>query len=106
MRLLLDESVPRRLRDHLEGHEVSTVRDEGWQSKDNGDLLELAGGRFDVLVTADQNLRHQQNLQKYNIAVVVLVAHTNRLQDYVPLAPRLLEALKKAKAGHAVEVAA
>ena len=106
MKLLLDESVPRRLMDHLKEHETATVRDEGWQSKDNGELLQLASGRFDVLVTADQNLRHQQNLPKYEIAVVVIMAHTNRLQDYLPLIPRLLETLKTVQAGRAVEVTA
>ena len=82
------------------------MRDEGWQSKDNGDLLVLASSSLDILVTADQNLWHQQDLSKCNIAVVVLIARTNRLQDYEPLVPRLLEALKNAKAGCAVEVAA
>ena len=74
MKLLLDESVPRRLMDHLEGHEASTVRDEGWRSKDNGELLQLANSTFDVLVTADQILRRQQNFPQYDIAVVVLIA--------------------------------
>lgn len=106
MKVLLDESVPRRLNDCLEGHEVSTVRQQGWQTKDNGELLQLANSRFDVFVTADQNLEHQQNLTKYDIGVLVLVAPTNRLQDYLPLVPRLLQALETIKPGHAVRVTA
>ncbi|MDA2930489.1 DUF5615 family PIN-like protein [Acidobacteria bacterium AH-259-O06] len=106
MKVLLDESVPRRLKECLEGHEVSTVRDEGWQTKDNGEVLQLASGGFDVFVTADQNLEHQQNLAKYEIGVVVLVASTNRLQDYLPIVPQLLQTLDTVKPGHAVHVAA
>ncbi len=42
MRVLLDESTPRRLKNELAGHEVATVTDQGWQSKKNGDLLTVA----------------------------------------------------------------
>ena len=48
MKVLLDESIPRDLRDHLPDHDVTTVRDTGWQGKSNGELLELASPHFDV----------------------------------------------------------
>ena len=62
MRVLLDESLPRPLAALLAGHDVETVAAMGWSSKTNGELLRLAAESFDVLVTSDRNLEHQQNL--------------------------------------------
>jgi len=81
MRLLLDESLPRRLRDELIGHAVSTVPECGWSGVENGQLLSLAAARFDAFITADQNLQYQQNLKALPISVVVLVARDNRLES-------------------------
>jgi hypothetical protein len=58
-----------------------------WTGRRNGELLQLAAAQFDVLLTADQNLAHQQNLGDLPIAVVVLVAPTNRLDSHRPLVP-------------------
>jgi predicted nuclease of predicted toxin-antitoxin system len=63
MRILLDESLPRRLRGAFPGHDVATAAEAGWSGLSNGELLQLAAERFDLLVTADQNLQHQQNLR-------------------------------------------
>ena len=56
MRVLLDECLPRKLKSDLAGHEARTVPEMGWASKENGDLLELAAGHFDVFLTVDRNL--------------------------------------------------
>jgi hypothetical protein len=69
----------------------------GWASKRNGELLALAVSRFDVFVTADRNLSYQQDVSAFDIAVVVLAARSNRLDDLRPLVPRLLEILPTAK---------
>jgi hypothetical protein len=50
----------------------------GWSSAKNGQLLDLAEGRFDALLTADQSLPFQQNLRKRQIAVLVLAGLTTR----------------------------
>jgi len=105
MKVLLDESLPRRLKDSFEGHEVSTVREEGWDGKSNGELLELASVEFDVFVTPDQGLEHQQNLGQFDIGVIVLIAKTNRLVDYLPLVHRLLDAVASVQPGELVHVA-
>ena len=105
MRLLLDESVPRELRDHLAEYDVTTVQEEGWQGKSNGELLGLAAPHFDVLITADQNLPYQQNLAGFELGVIVLVARRNRLVDYLPLLPHLTEALTRVQPGEALRVA-
>ena len=68
----------------------------GWASKTNGELLALAAVDFDVFVTSDRNLSHQQNLSAFDIAVIVVVAASNRLEDLRPLVPRLLEVLRRA----------
>ena len=93
MRVLLDESLPRPLGGVLRGHEVRTVVQEGWKSFENGALLRVAAERFDVLLTADQNLEFQQNATKLPLAVVVLVAESNRLEALEPLVPELLKVL-------------
>lgn len=107
MRILLDDSVPRRLRRELPGHEVLTLAEMGWSGKKNGELLQLmAGESFEVLLTVDQSIRHQQNLQAAGVAVVVLAGATNRLADLVPLMPSTLTALGTIQPGDVVEVTA
>lgn len=77
----------------------------GWAGKKNGELLQLmAGQAFEVLVTVDQNLRHQQNLQTAGVAVVVLVAATNRLADLLPLMASARAALATLKPGDVIEI--
>ena len=78
-RVLLDECLPRHLKRSLAEHEVRTVPEAGWASKENGDLLALAVDKYDVFVTVDRNLTFQQNLENLQIAVVLLVARGNRL---------------------------
>jgi hypothetical protein len=106
VRILLDESLPRGLKGLLEGLDVVTVPEQGWQSMKNGELLRRASDAFDVFVTADQNLEHQQNIASLPLAVVVLVAATNRLEAYQPLARKLGEAIRTARPGSVTRVAA
>jgi uncharacterized protein DUF5615 len=73
VKVLLDESVPVQVRGALTGHDVVAVGEIGWKGRENGELLaaaEQAG--FDVLVIADKNLRHQQNLTGRRLALVEL----------------------------------
>lgn len=93
MRILLDESLPIELRDELPQHSIRSVQEMGWSSLKNGELLRRAVDEFDVFLTADQNLQHQQNVKALPIAVAVLVARSNRIQSLRPLVPALLSAL-------------
>src|SRR5437763_14593581 len=93
MRILLDESLPRRLGSIVACHDVATVVEAGWSGVENGELLQLAATRFDVFVTADQNLQYQQNLSALPITVAVLVALDNRLESLRPAATELLARL-------------
>ena len=92
------------LKRHLPGHDVSTVTDEGWAGRKNGDLLRLAAGRFDVLVTADKGQPHQQNIRALPLGVIVLRARSNRLVSLLPLVPGLLAALAGVRPGAFLEV--
>jgi len=93
MRILLDESLPIEVRSELSGHDVRTVREQGWSGLKNGELLARAADQFEVVLTADRNLQHQQNLNRLPVAVVVLAARTNRIEDLRPLIPRVLGVL-------------
>jgi hypothetical protein len=93
MRILLDESLPHRLSLALGGHEVRTVVEAGWSGVKNGKLLALASQRFDVFLTADQNLQYQQNLSTLPLAVIVLAARNNRLPTLLPLVPDVMVCL-------------
>ena len=99
MKILLDECVDFRIEKDLIGHEVSTVARKGWRGKANGDLLSLAAAEFDVFMTTDRNVSFQQNLERYNIAVVVLKARTNRLRDLRTLVSEILKTLPFVKHG-------
>ena len=104
MKILLDECVDRRFAGELPGHDVTTVPRMGWATIKNGELLSLAENEFDLFVTVDLNLAFQQNLPKFNIAVEVLRASSNRLADLKPLAPKLLSMLSSLEKGKAVTI--
>lgn len=104
MKMLLDESLPRRLKTRFPDIDVHTVPEMGWSGTTNGKLLRLACDHFDVFLTADQNLQYQQNIVGYDIAVVVLVATSNRLPDLEPLVPAVREILPKAQAGEVIRL--
>ena len=90
MKLLLDESLLKKLRLSLTEHEVVTVSEMNWRGVKNGKLLALAAAeRFDAFLTADQNLGYQQNLKLLPLSVVILGARSNRLGDYLPLIENL-----------------
>ena len=96
MKLLLDENLPKRLKRDFAEYEIFTVRDKGWNSKKNGELLELMlAENFNVLITFDQNLEHQQNFEKYPITVFVLIAQNNTYQILSELVPRINTELEK-----------
>ena len=105
MQVLLDECVPRPLKRELPDYQVRTVVEMGWSGKKNGELLQLMSEEgFTVLLTTDRNLQYQQNLQQVGIAVVVMVASSNRLLDLIPLIPKVSNALAQITPGQVIEV--
>jgi len=85
VKVLFDQGTPAPLSKHLSSHQVLTAYDLGWQTLNNGDLLQQAEeGGFEVLVTTDQNLRYQQNLSSRVISVVVLSSTSwPRIQNHL-----------------------
>jgi predicted nuclease of predicted toxin-antitoxin system len=104
MKVLLDECVPRKLRRELTNHQVLTVTERGWSGVENGELLRLAQNEFDVFLTVDQNLRYQQNLGTFDIAIVLIVCKNNRLRTLLPLMPKVRDALDVIQAGEFVRI--
>jgi hypothetical protein len=94
VKILLDENLPHDLRHHLPGHEIFTTRYMGWSGVANGELLHLAAAQaFDAMLTLDNGVAYQQNIQSLPIAVVILSAVSNDLTDLLPLVPAILAAL-------------
>ena len=74
MRILFDNGTPRQLRRQLFGHDVEEAREHGWDALSNGELLERAEeAGYEVLITTDQDIQHQQNMSDRRVAVVVLM---------------------------------
>ncbi len=98
MKILIDESLDVRLKNSFENFEVYTVRDMNWLSKKNGELLKLIDeNNFEAFLTADKNLKHQQNISNINFIILVLNSPYSDLSLHVSLIPKVLDILKKVK---------
>lgn len=104
MKILIDECLSATLRKQLLGHEAWTVSDKGWAGIANGKLLARAAESFDVFLTIDQSLSHQQDLTKLPLAIIVVQSITNTLDDLLPLIPMVLEAITNIKPGQIVRI--
>jgi predicted nuclease of predicted toxin-antitoxin system len=105
MRLLVDECVDERLRLLFPGYECQTVRFAKLAGLKNGRLLEAAeAAGFDVLITVDQNIPDQQNLDGRVIAIVILCGPTSRLRDLSPLVPAAISAIRSIGRGDVVRI--
>ncbi len=94
MKVLLDENLPKRLKADLSMFEVATVREKGWQGRENGDLIRvmLAEG-YQTLLTFDKNLQYQQNFAKYPVSVLLLNAKDNQYATLRPLMAKVAQKL-------------
>jgi predicted nuclease of predicted toxin-antitoxin system len=94
MKLLLDENLPHQLRHEVTGHDCTTVAFMGWSGVENGELLRRAAAAgFDAVLTKDATVEYEQNLVNLPLAVVVLHAATNDIDDIRPLLPNLILSL-------------
>ena len=103
---ILDENLDRRLAGGFVGHNVTTVAAMGWAGLPDVELLQRCARVFDFFVTADQNLRHQQNVAALPFGIVVLAGRSNRLTDLLPLVPRALAVMESLQPGGVAEVRA
>jgi predicted nuclease of predicted toxin-antitoxin system len=104
MRILIDECLNWRLSRALTGHYSVSVQKMGWGGIKNGALLTLAEKEFDVFLTGDRNLSLQQDVTKYEIAVVVLHTPSTQLHHTLPLIAKVLAALPSLKPGQVLDV--
>lgn len=96
MKILLDECVTKHLKSYLGEHVVSTVREMNWGGIKNGKLMTLCvQHNFEVLLTIDKNLQHQQNLDKYPLAIVILNTTSSKIDELVLFLPKLKVQLLK-----------
>ena len=95
MKVLLDESVPRRLAAEFPtSFGAHTVQQMGWAGCANGELLRHAAEHgFTVLVTVDQGFAYQQSIRDLPVPVVIMIARRTRLQELRPLVPKVIAAL-------------
>ena len=90
MKILFDENLPEDFKKEFPEFEVLTVNDMKWNTKKNGELLELMiEYKFQILVTLDKNLRHQQNLKKFAITVICLRSSDSKLETLFPMISEL-----------------
>ena len=90
------------LRDHLADHYVKTAFEMGWAHLENGALLAAAENSFNLFITTDQQLRHQQNLTGRKLSILVLTTTSwPRMNKHVS---RILDALAKMSAGEYREI--
>jgi hypothetical protein len=101
MKILLDENLPKKLKQDFPEHEVYTVRDKNWNGIKNGELLKLlVANGFDALLTYDKHLQYQQNFTKYSITVFVLSAPINQYKVLTTLTPEIKKHLNNNLAPH------
>jgi predicted nuclease of predicted toxin-antitoxin system len=105
VKILLDECLPLDFRHSFPQHEVHTVQWAGLKGRKNGELLRAAeDASYDVLVTVDRNLPHQQNLADLKLSIVIVTAPTNQLEDLQPLANQISRVLEVIERGQVVRV--
>jgi hypothetical protein len=88
------------------GIDVVTVPERGWAGAKSGELLDRAEEEFDVLLTMDQGIEHQQNLEGREVAIVTVAAPTNEYDTLLPLVPEIVGAARKATKGAVISLAA
>jgi predicted nuclease of predicted toxin-antitoxin system len=104
MRILLDQCIPRSLKRHLIGYECWTVPEAGWSGKKNGELLSFAEREYDVFLTLDKGVEYQLNLSNRNIAIVIVRAVSNRIEDLIEHVPACLGVFDSVQSGQVLRV--
>jgi predicted nuclease of predicted toxin-antitoxin system len=104
MNILFDECMPRTLRRYLQGHVICTVTEMGWAGIKNGELIKLAETQFDVRITVDKSMKHQQKLESALMGFVVLRAYSNTVNHLKPFASEIIQAIEIAMPGDVIIV--
>ncbi|HSI73871.1 MAG TPA: hypothetical protein VK934_11910 [Fimbriimonas sp.] len=104
IRVFLDENVDVRLAEQLSGCVVRSVRTEGWFGVSNGELLSRIENGFDVLITHDRGLEHQQRWAGRTLGLVVIRSESTDFSIYEAALPDLLQAIRGVRPGTVTNV--
>ncbi len=105
MKVLLDECVPERLRQHIPGHEVHSTRYAGLTGRKNGELLRMATeAGYEVLITVDQGIPYQQSLPGVGMALIVLAAPGNDIETLKRMVDAIVRSLESAGPGKIIKL--
>ena len=99
MKILFDACCPRPLRKYLTAHEVITAQQKGWGELRNGELLKQAQDEFEVMISTDSNIKYQQQLPSYDIALIVLRSVTGQVDELATLMSDCEKALQLIQRG-------
>ncbi len=105
MKILLDECLPLDFRHCFPNHDAHTVEWAGFKGEKNGELLkavELAG--YQVLLTVDQGIPHQQPHFGRSLSIILLRARTNQIEDLLPLVDSITQALQSIRPGQSISI--
>ena len=102
MKAVLDEGVPVRLARALSDRDRDVAAfPDAWKGLKNGELLKrITAAGFDCVLTCDKNLRYQQNLRRWKLAVIVLPR--TRFEDLHPILDSIAACLDKVETGSAL----
>lgn len=104
MKILIDECLPRKLKNSFPNHDVQTVPDAGWAGKKNGELLSLMADIYDVFITVDSNMQYQQNLDDVSVGFILLSAKNNKLETLLTLVSDVEIALETIESGQVITI--
>ena len=105
MRILLDECINHRHRNHLTGHQCQSARHAGFGGLKNGKLLaEAEAAGFDIVLTVDRGFQYEQNLSGGKIAVVIFCTKSIALKDLLPHVPACLAGLERIRPGQVLRI--
>lgn len=100
MKILLDNNITQHFGSSIVGHMVVHARTMGWGALSNGDLIRQAEQNgFELLITADRGMEYQQNIQKRQIAIILIKSKRITLPHLLSSLDALTEALTTIKAG-------
>ena len=99
MNILLDHCLNWRLKRYLPGYTTTATFEMGWSDIRSGQLLTLAEEQFDVFLTVDKGIKHQQNMTGRTIVVITLRAVSNKITAHIPLMPQVLTLLPTVEPG-------
>jgi predicted nuclease of predicted toxin-antitoxin system len=104
LKILLDECLPIDFRHEFGAHDAHTTQWAGLKGKKNGELLraaEIAG--YDVFLTVDQGIPHQQPRGR-KLSIVLIRSRTNQIEDLLSLVNEILAAMKTIQPGQTISI--